>query len=66
MHVMPPPTTEETMTEALKAFGWTCSPAFWARYYRDSWVFNLANAVERLTAERDALAARLQRQDGAQ
>jgi len=40
---------EEKMTAALRRFGWTCGPEFWQRYYSDPWVFNLANAVERLT-----------------
>lgn len=26
-----------------------CTDEFWQRYYTDPWVFNLANAVERLT-----------------
>jgi hypothetical protein len=38
------------MEAALKPFGWTCGQDFWQRYYTDPWVFNLANAVERLTA----------------
>ena len=40
---------EKTMEAALEPFGWTCGPDFWHRYYTDSWVFHLANAVERLT-----------------
>lgn len=47
------------MEDALKPFGWTCGPDFWQRYYQDAWVFNLANAVERVSAERDDLARRL-------
>lgn len=41
---------EATMAAALKPFGWTCSEDFWRRYYSDPWVFNLANAVEWMTA----------------
>lgn len=41
---------EETMAAALKPFGWTCTEEFWERYYTDPWVFNLANAVERLSS----------------
>jgi len=40
---------ERHLADALSAFGWTCGPDFWKRYYADPWVFNLANAVERLT-----------------
>jgi hypothetical protein len=43
------PTSEETMAAALRPFGWECGPEFFRRYYTDPWVFNLANAVERLT-----------------
>ena len=43
--------TERTMTAALAPFGWTCGPDFWRRYYTDPWVFNLANAIERLTEQ---------------
>lgn len=42
---------EQRLAKALARFGWTCSDEFWNRYYSDPWVFNLANAVERLTAE---------------
>lgn len=42
---------ETKLSAALKPFGWTCSRDFWERYYSDPWVFNLANAVERLTDE---------------
>jgi hypothetical protein len=42
-------TGEEKLAAALRPFGWTCGPEFWRRYYSDPWVFNLANAVERLT-----------------
>lgn len=48
---------EKTLAAALKPFGWTCTEDFWRRYYSDPWVFNLANAVERLTDE----VARLRR-----
>lgn len=41
---------EADLADALKQFGWTCGPEFWRRYYTDAWVFNLANAVEKLTA----------------
>lgn len=41
---------EQRLADALRPFGWTCGPDFWERYYSDPWVFNLANAVERLTA----------------
>lgn len=44
---------EATMAKALARFGWTCGPEFWRRYYTDQWVFNLANAVETLTEERE-------------
>lgn len=46
---------EQKIADALKPFGWTCEPDFWKQYYRDAWVFNLANAVERLTDELHAL-----------
>ncbi len=42
------PSDEQAMATALAPFGWTCGPEFWQRYYQDPWVFNLANAVERL------------------
>jgi hypothetical protein len=42
---------EERMAAALAPFGWTCTEDFWQRYYSDPWVFNLANAVERLSVE---------------
>ena len=48
---------EQTMAAALAPFGWTCSPDFWDRYYTDPWVFNLANAVERLTERVQQLQA---------
>jgi hypothetical protein len=47
---------EAEMTAALARFGWTCGPEFWQRYYSDPWVFNLANAVEKLTAENERLS----------
>jgi hypothetical protein len=40
---------QRRIADALKPFGWTCSPEFWRRYYSDTWVFNLVNAVVRLT-----------------
>lgn len=40
--------SEARLKAALAPFGWTCGPDFWERYYTDAWVFNLANAVERL------------------
>lgn len=40
---------QERLAAALKPFGWTCGEDFWWRYHTDPWVFNLANAVERLT-----------------
>lgn len=48
---------EESMAAALKPFGWTCTQTFWDRYYRDAWVFNLANAVEALTKKLEGLEA---------
>lgn len=45
----------DSMTAALKAFGWEVGPAFVERYYTDPWVFNLANAVEKLSAEVERL-----------
>jgi hypothetical protein len=48
---------ETSMARALAPFGWVCGPEFWKRYYSDAWVFNLANAVERLSAEVDRLNA---------
>lgn len=44
---------EARIASALAPFGWTCTPEFWQRYHQDAWVFNLANAVDRL-ARRDA------------
>jgi hypothetical protein len=48
------PSTEASLAAALAPFGWTCGPEFWQRYYSDPWVFNLANAVERLAASESA------------
>jgi hypothetical protein len=45
------------MTAALARFGWECGPEFWKRYDADPWVYHLANAVERLTAEIERLRA---------
>lgn len=45
-------TDQDGMEAALKPFGWTMGDEFWRRYYSDPWVFNLANAVERLTKMR--------------
>lgn len=50
---------EDKMAAALRPFGWTCTEDFWRRYYSDPWVFNLANAVERLTEERARLIAQV-------
>lgn len=47
----------DRLAAALKPFGWTCTEDFWRRYYSDPWVFNLANAVERLTDEVARLTA---------
>lgn len=52
---------ETKLAAALAPFGWTCSKEFWQRYYTDPWVFNLANAVERLT---DAVARLTAQIDG--
>jgi len=46
-------TDEQRIADALKPFGWTCTPDFWERYYTDAWVFNLANAVQLLTERQD-------------
>ena len=55
-------TPDETRLEdALRPFGWTCSDDFWRRYYTDPWVFNLANAVERLTIRLATAEAELER-----
>lgn len=50
-----------TLTEALQAFGWTCGPEFEKRYLTDPWVFNLANAVQRLTEENRRLSTQTRR-----
>ena len=55
---MIPHRDRDTMTAALKPFGWTCGPEFWQRYHTDPWVFHLANVVEKLT---ERLAAAEQR-----
>ena len=47
---------EAKMEAVLAQFGWTCGDDFWKRYYTDPWVFNLANAIERLTDENVRLA----------
>lgn len=39
---------EQRITAALASFGLTCTGEFWQRYHSDAWVFNLANALERL------------------
>lgn len=41
----------------LRRFGWTLGPEFERRYLSDPWVFNLANVVEKVAAERDVLIA---------
>jgi hypothetical protein len=41
---------QERLTAAFAPFGWTPSPPFWRYYHTNVWVFNLANAVVRLTA----------------
>jgi hypothetical protein len=46
------PVVEDVSVEdALRPFGWRCGPEFDKRYASDRWVFNLANAVQRLTNE---------------
>jgi hypothetical protein len=52
-----PADDEDALRKALAPFGWTCGPEFWQRYYRDPWVFHLANAVERLTRRAAAVGA---------
>lgn len=42
---------QERMEAALRPFGWTMGGEFWRRYYTDPWVFNLANAVQRLSEQ---------------
>lgn len=51
-------TSQERMEAALRPFGWTCTADFWERYHSDPWVFNLANAVERLTYAAEDAAKR--------
>lgn len=46
------------MKAALARFGLECGPEFWKRYHTDPWVFNLANAVRKLTDENTRLRAR--------
>lgn len=46
-----PTDPERRMAAALQPFGWTVGPEFWKRYHSDPWVFNLANAIERLAAQ---------------
>lgn len=48
-----PDENEDRLEAALKPFGWACGPEFWKRYYTDPWVFNLANAVARLSEQLD-------------
>lgn len=43
------------MEEALARFGLTCGPRFWRAYHTNSWVFNLANIVKKLTEENEKL-----------
>lgn len=40
--------------DVLREYGWACGPEFDERYLTDTWVFNLANVVERerIQAER--------------
>lgn len=49
--------SEAQLAAALRPFGWTCGPEFWKRYYTDPWVFNLANAVQRLSVVADVEAS---------
>lgn len=48
-----------SVEEALRPFGWTCGPEFQRRYATDEWVFNLANAVQVLTAINRDLRAQI-------
>jgi hypothetical protein len=48
---------EHKIAAALSPFGWTCTDEFWQRYYADPWVFDLANAVERLSAQQPPLVS---------
>ena len=52
---------EQKLADILKQFGWECGPKFWERYYADPWVFNLANAVERLADEVDKVSDQLEK-----
>jgi hypothetical protein len=54
---------EDRLTEELQRFGWTCGPDFFARYYSDAWVFNLANALLAVVKERDEARAVLRGED---
>ncbi len=54
-----PSADDVTVEEALRAFGWTCGSTFQRRYRQDPWVFNLANAVQRLTSENRRLRREL-------
>jgi hypothetical protein len=47
--------TVEPLADALARFGWTTNDEFWHRYNTDVWIFNLANAVKKLTEENDRL-----------
>lgn len=51
--------SEESLAAALRPFGWTCTEDFWRRYYTDPWVFNLANAIERMAFRVAELEARI-------
>lgn len=48
---------KDPLVVALQSFGWECGPEFKKRYLTDPWVFNLANAVERLFVENVELRA---------
>jgi hypothetical protein len=54
---------EAQLAAALAPFGWRCDAdrEFWRRYYTDPWVFNLANAVERLTLQLEEAERKLAR-----
>lgn len=53
------------METELRRFGWLLGPEFEQRYATDAWVFNLANAVEAVAAERDAALARAEAAESA-
>lgn len=62
-----PRATSNALDAVLRRFGWDAGDEFQARYVQDPWVFNLANALERLagevvalTTERDEIETRLQ------